>query len=53
MKQFEYKTREAKSEPTEDFLNREGQNGWELVCIIEFEMSAWTYVFKREKEKLE
>lgn len=50
MKQFEYKivTRDGReSEAEQDFLNRLGKLGWELISIKSY-LHMW-YYFKREK----
>lgn len=50
---WEYKTRmlqkDLNREFTEDVLNTEGANGWELVNIVYTDCSSLTAVFKRHR----
>lgn len=50
MAKWEYKTTEWWHSPLSDeFLNKEGSEGWELVAII-VERGSYLYTFKRQTE---
>lgn len=51
MKKFEYLQVEYSSYPTPEDLNKEGEEGWELVCIYQFKKRFFDTVLESYYER--
>ena len=46
MKRFEYKQVDYSNYPSPEELNKEGDNGWEMIFIYEFEKDCYDNEFE-------